>query len=75
MLDEPYGALDPPGFDLVDGVIAELKRRGTTILMATHQWERASKLADRALVLEQGQVIWQGPAAEALAHEPRGERR
>ena len=70
-LDEPYGALDPPGFDLVDSVIGELKRRGTTILMATHQWERSAKLADTALVLEQGRVIWQGPAAEALAHEPR----
>jgi heme exporter protein A len=70
LLDEPYGALDPPGFDLVDEVIGELKRRGTTILMATHQWERSAKLADVALVLEQGRVIWQGPASEALAHEP-----
>ena len=72
-LDEPYGALDPPGFDLVDSVIGELKRRGTTILMATHQWERSSKLADMALVLDQGKVIWQGPASEALEHEPRAQ--
>lgn len=71
LLDEPYGALDPPGFDLVDEVIGELKKRGTTILMATHQWERGSRLSDLALVLDQGKVIWQGPAAEALAHEPR----
>ncbi len=69
-LDEPYGALDPPGFDLVDEVIGELKRRGTTILMATHQWERSARLADLALVLDQGRVIWQGPASEALDHEP-----
>ncbi len=72
LLDEPYGALDPPGFDLVDEVIGELKRRGTTILMATHQWERITRLADVALVLDQGLVVWQGPAAEALSHEPRG---
>lgn len=71
MLDEPYGALDPPGFDLVDQVIGRLKHRGVTILMATHQWERASRMSDRALVLEQGKVLWEGPAAEALAHEPR----
>ncbi len=63
LLDEPYGALDPPGFDLVDEVIGELKRRGTTILMATHQVERSLTLADAALVLEQGKVIWHGPAA------------
>lgn len=71
LLDEPYGALDPPGFDLVDAVIGELKKRGATVLMATHQWERSSRLCDTALVLDQGKVIWTGPAAEALEHEPR----
>lgn len=71
LLDEPYGALDPPGFDLVDEVIGELKKSGATILMATHQWERSSRLCDTALVLEQGKVIWTGPASEALEHEPR----
>ena len=71
LLDEPYGALDPPGFDLVDEVILSLKKRGTTILMATHQWERSSRLSDVALVLDQGKVIWQGPASEAMDHEPR----
>jgi heme exporter protein A len=57
LLDEPYGALDPPGFELVDEVIRDLKRRGTTILMATHQWERGEKLADQKLVLEGGRVV------------------
>jgi heme exporter protein A len=56
LLDEPYGALDPPGFELVDEVIRDLKRRGTTILMATHQWERGERLADAKLVLEGGRV-------------------
>jgi len=64
-LDEPYGALDPPGFDLIDQVIRDLKSRGTTILMATHQWDRASRLSDNALVLEAGRVVWQGAANEA----------
>lgn len=71
LLDEPYGALDPPGFDLVDRVIAELKAGGVSILMATHQWERAARLCDRALLLDAGRVVWQGAAADALAHEPR----
>lgn len=71
LLDEPYGALDPPGFDLVDEVIADLRSRGTIVLMATHQWERGASLSDLAVVLEQGKLVWQGPASEALAHEPR----
>jgi heme ABC exporter ATP-binding subunit CcmA len=71
LLDEPYGALDPPGFALVDTVIATLKASGATILMATHQWERASRLCDLAIVLEQGKVAWQGRAAEVTQHEVR----
>lgn len=70
LLDEPYGALDPAGFDLVDDVIADLKRQGTTILMATHQWERATHLSDVALVLDAGKVVFHGPAADAMQYEP-----
>jgi heme exporter protein A len=57
LLDEPYGALDPPGFDLVDDVIRELKAQGTTILMATHNLERSAALADTAIVLDGGKVV------------------
>ena len=71
LLDEPYGALDPPGLDLVDGVIADLTRRGATVLVATHQWERTARLADTALILDGGRVAWHGPASEAAAHEVR----
>ena len=71
LLDEPYGALDPPGFDLVDDVIRDLKSRGTTILMATHNWERAAMLSDVALVLDAGRVIWEGVATEAMERKVR----
>ena len=57
LLDEPYGQLDPEGFVLVDEVVRELKRRGTTVLMATHQVERGKGLADDMLCLESGRVV------------------
>jgi heme exporter protein A len=59
-LDEPYGQLDPEGFALVDEVVRELKSRGTTVLMATHQLERGATLADQAMILEAGKVKWFG---------------
>jgi heme exporter protein A len=65
MLDEPYGALDPAGFELVDTVVDELRRRGTTVLMATHQVDRASRFADQTLMLVQGRLA--APAAGAPA--------
>ena len=64
LLDEPYGELDPPGFDLLDGAIAELKARGATVIMATHLVERGRRLCDRALLLEDGRLAWSGAAAE-----------
>ena len=57
LLDEPYGQLDPEGFALVDDVVRELKSRGVTVLVATHQLEHASGLADQTLMLSQGRVV------------------
>jgi len=60
LLDEPYGQLDPEGFALVDEVVHELKDFGVTVLIATHQLERGGRIAEDALVLEQGRLVWQG---------------
>lgn len=57
LLDEPYGALDPSGFQMVDDFVASLKQSGATVLMATHQVERVANLADMTLVLEAGRVL------------------
>jgi heme exporter protein A len=69
-LDEPYGQLDPEGFTLVDEVVRELKSRGVTVLMATHQLERGGSLADEAMILEAGKVKWFGRAAELHGGAP-----
>ena len=60
LLDEPYGELDPPGFRLVDDVLDRLRRRGATVLMATHLVERGREHCDRALVLDGGGMQWDG---------------
>jgi len=64
LLDEPYGQLDPAGFGFMDGLITELRSKGRTVLVASHQIDRVSALADHALVLEQGRVVFSGPARE-----------
>jgi heme exporter protein A len=55
-LDEPYGQLDPEGFGLVDEVVAELKSRDAAVVIATHQVERVSALADRRMTLDAGRA-------------------
>ena len=73
MLDEPYGQLDPEGFVLVDEVVRELKAKGATILMATHQLERGASLADDAVLLDAGRVVWTGSARDVLAKDRKRE--
>lgn len=55
--DEPYGQLDPEGFRLVDAVVQELKSRGATVLIATHQVDRVASYADCSITLEAGRLI------------------
>jgi heme exporter protein A len=67
-LDEPYAQLDPAGFRLVDEVLGSLRRRGATVLVATHLVDRVRHLADEGIVLEEGRLQWSGRAADL----PRG---
>ena len=75
LLDEPYGELDPPGFALLDRVIAELRSRAATVIMATHLVERGRALCDHALLLEEGRLAWSGEAALMPAEAPGGSAR
>ena len=67
LLDEPYGELDPPGFRLVDGLLDALRKRGASILMATHLLDRGAQLCDEGLVLEAGRLTWLGKASDLPA--------
>jgi heme exporter protein A len=55
-LDEPYGQLDPEGFGLVDEVVAELRSRDASVVIATHQVERVGRFANRTMTLEAGRA-------------------
>ena len=61
LLDEITSALDPQLVGEVLDLVRELKRRGTTIVMATHEMSFAREVADRVVFLEQGVLVEQGP--------------
>jgi len=58
LLDEPLTGLDPEGAEVLAGILAGLKSSGVTVLMATHDIERALESATRAVVLGRGRVAW-----------------
>lgn len=67
LLDEPYGQLDPPGFQFVDRLIPDLIARGKTILMASHMLEKGAELCHDGIALERGRLVWSGKAAQLPA--------
>ncbi len=67
LLDEPMAALDLPGQELVAAWIGRWRAAGRTILLTSHQLERAAALADAGIVLRAGQIGWQGAAGQLAA--------
>ena len=56
LLDEPHAGLDDDGRDLVDGVIREATATGSTVIIASHDTERAVALASRVLTVAGGMI-------------------
>ncbi len=64
LLDEPFAALDPEGQALVEQWIERFCTGGGTLVVASHALERASRLCRQAVLLEAGQIVWRGAAAD-----------
>lgn len=60
LLDEPFSALDVEGKRQVEQWIRDARAAGAAVVMASHAIVRASKLCDRAVLLERGQIVWRG---------------
>lgn len=56
LLDEPHAGLDVNGRDFVDGLIKHAVAFGGTVLLASHDFDRAGEIATRTVVVAGGQV-------------------
>ena len=65
LIDELSLGLMPKIIDICYDAISELKENGLTILLVEQSTQRALDVADQVCVLESGQSVWQGSAAEA----------
>jgi ABC-type transport system involved in cytochrome c biogenesis ATPase subunit len=54
LLDEPHAGLDAPGRDLLDALVREAAADGVTVLLASHELDRATPLAHRQVVIAGG---------------------
>ncbi len=71
ILDEPFSNLDYPGIRQVLGAILDLHDRGRTVLLSTHDLEKAVAHADRLLLMEKGRIAADGIPAEILVQTER----
>ena len=70
MLDEPSLGLAPLIVRDIFGIISRLRAEGVTVLLVEQNARAALQVADHGYVLETGDLVLQGPAAE-LADDPR----
>lgn len=62
LLDEPYTGLDQDAGHTLDELLAQAHAAGHTIIMTTHELDRAARIASRVLILQRGAVGYDAPA-------------
>lgn len=66
LLDEPYEGLAPVIVDEIEKTLNLIKEQGITTVIVEQNAKRALALADRAVILDIGQVVFDGLASEVL---------
>lgn len=69
LLDEPYEGLAPVIVDEIEKTLVHIKEQGMTTIIVEQNAVRALELADRAVILDTGGIVFDGTAAEVLENE------
>ena len=69
MLDEPFAGVDPIAVQDIQSIVAQLKYRNIGILITDHNVNETLSITDRAYLLFEGKVLFQGTAEELAANE------
>jgi len=69
LFDEPSLGLAPTIVESTFAIIADIRRRGTTVLMIEQNAYAALRMADRAYVMETGRIVLEGAARDLLADD------
>ncbi|MGQ7847757.1 ABC transporter ATP-binding protein [Granulosicoccus sp. 3-233] len=69
LLDEPYEGLAPVVRHDIEKALIEVKNTGITTILVEQNAVAALKLADSALILDTGEIVYNGTAAEVLDNE------
>ena len=70
LLDEPTRGLDYSAKRRLSEILRALARAGHSVVLATHDVELVASVADRAIVLADGEPVSDGPARDVVVHSP-----
>ncbi len=68
MLDEPFAGIDPIAVQDIQSIVAQLKYKNIGILITDHNVDETLSITDRAYLLFEGKVLFQGTAEELAAN-------
>ena len=69
ILDEPAAGLDPIGTrEILNEILRYKRETGSTVILVTHSMEDAVRIADRIVVMDNGQIIESGTRQEVFSH-------
>lgn len=66
IFDEPFANLDWPGVEQVCNIMKNLKEKGNTVIVLTHELEKILGLADKFIVLNKGVISFNGTPEDGL---------
>jgi len=69
LLDEPYEGLAPVIVQEIASIVEDIKKYGITTIIVEQNAVAALRLADRALILDTGKIVFDGTAQEVLDNE------
>jgi ABC-2 type transport system ATP-binding protein len=64
ILDEPLSGLDPIGVNVMRDVFVDLRRRGKTVVLSSHQMETVERLCDSIALIHRGRKVLEGAVSE-----------
>jgi ABC-2 type transport system ATP-binding protein len=64
ILDEPFSGLDPVNTELLKSMVLELRNKGKTVILSTHQMNQVEELCDRILMISNGRAVLYGNLRE-----------
>jgi len=68
-LDEPYEGLAPVIVEEIERILMEVRKLGITTIIVEQNAVAALQLADKALILDSGEIVFRGTAAEVLDNQ------